>query len=375
MSLRGAASIIGIGELKPERRKPGRTGPGLAQEVAKLCIDDSGLLKEDVDGLITEIPFSNSCEFAEVLGIQPTWSHGVNMMGSSGPTTVALAAMAINAGLANNVLCLVTSGEFGGFGGGRGDAVGGQFPQWAGPFGPGPGANFWYALVANRYQHEFGLTDEERVAVAVAQRENAQANPEAAFYGTPATTDDILNSRMVANPLTLLECVMPTIGAAALMVSRPEAAEYSPHDPVYLLGVGHSMDRGVPGITYVDRMTKSPVEVSARAAYKMAGIGPQDMDIRLALRLLHDHGDHRVRGRRLRAQGRRRRIHRRERRHLQERRDRDQHPRRAALVRPAGHGRGDVARHGGRSPADGARARVARKRTSTTASSTAEVAD
>ena len=80
------------------------------------------------------------------------------------------------------------------------------------------------------------------MAVAVAQRENAQANPEAAFYGTPATADDILNSRMVANPLTLLECVMPTLGAAALMVSRPEAATTSPHDPVYILGVGHSTE-------------------------------------------------------------------------------------------------------------------------------------
>ena len=280
MSLRGAASIIGIGELKPERRKPGRTGPGLAQEAARLCIEDAGLLKEEVDGLITEIPFANTCEFAELLGIQPTWAHGVNMMGSSGPTSVAIAAMAVNAGLANNVLCLVTSGEAGGFGGGGGGGpVGNQTSQWAGPFGPGPGANFWYALVANRYKHEFGLTDEERVAIAVQQRENAQGNPEAAFYGTPATTDDILNSRMVANPLTLLECVMPTLGAAALMVSRPEAARSSPHGPVYILGVGHSMDRGVPGITYVDRMTKSPVEISARAAYKMAGVGPADMDI------------------------------------------------------------------------------------------------
>ena len=280
MSLRGAAAIIGIGELKPERRKPGRTGPGLAMEAARLCIQDAGLRREDVDGLITEIPFANACEFAEILGIQPTWSHGVNMMGSSGPTTIALAAMAVNAGLANNVLCLVTSGEEGGFGGGGGSQpLGGQFAQWAGPFGPGPGANFWYALVANRYQHEFGLTDEERVSIAVQQRENAQHNPEAAFYGTPATTEDILNSRMVANPLTLLECVMPTMGAAALMVSRPEAAKYAPHPPVYLLGAGHSTDRGVPGITYVDRMTKSPVEVSARNAYKMAGVGPQDMDI------------------------------------------------------------------------------------------------
>ena len=279
-TLRGAASIIGIGELKPERRKPGRTGPGLAAEAAKLCIEDAGLRKEDVDGLITEIPFQSAIDFAEDIGISPTWSHGVSMFGSSGATSIVLAAAAINAGLANNVLCLVTSGEAGGFGGGGPNApVGGQFVQFAGPYGPGPGANFWYALVANRYQHEYGLTDEERVAIAVQQRENAQANPEAAFYGTPATTEDILNSRMVANPLTLLECVMPTVGAAAVMVSRPEAAKYSPHPPVYLLGAGHSTDRGVPGIPYVDRSTKSPVEVSSRNAYKMAGVGPEDMDI------------------------------------------------------------------------------------------------
>ena len=280
MSLRGAASIIGIGELKPERRKPGRTGPGLAQEAARLCIEDAGLLKEEVDGLITEIPFANTCEFAELLGIQPTWAHGVNMMGSSGPTAVAIAAMAVNAGLANNVLCLVTSGEAGGFGGGGGGGpVGNQTSQWAGPFGPGPGANFWYALVANRYKHEFGLTDEERVAIAVQQRENAQGNPEAAFYGTPVTAEDVINSRMVADPLRLLECVMPCFGAAALMVSRPEAAKSSPHDPVYILGAGQSSDRGVPGIAYAERMTTSPMAVSARNAFSMAGLGPNDMDM------------------------------------------------------------------------------------------------
>ncbi len=109
MSLRGAASIIGIGELKPERRKPGRTGLGLAQEAARKCIRDSGLRKDQVDGLVTENQFANSVAFAEYLKIRPTWQHSINMMGSSGATGVTAAASAVNAGLANNVLVVVSS--------------------------------------------------------------------------------------------------------------------------------------------------------------------------------------------------------------------------------------------------------------------------
>ena len=55
MTLRGAASIIGLGELKPARRVPGRTTLGLAAEVAKQCIEDAGLHKDEVDGLILEV--------------------------------------------------------------------------------------------------------------------------------------------------------------------------------------------------------------------------------------------------------------------------------------------------------------------------------
>lgn len=277
-TLRGAASIIGIGELPPTRKKPGRTGMGLAVEVAKQCIEDSGLRKDEVDGLITEIPFGNPTEFAEYFGIRPSWLHSVNVMGASGAMTVALAAAAVNAGLANNVLCLVTSGELGGFGGGGAGAIGGHFKQWSAPYGQGPGANYEYALIAMRYQSLFGLTDQQRVSIAVQQRENAQKNPNAVFYGTPADTDDILNSRMIADPLRILECVMPCIGGAALMVSRPEAADYSPNNPVYVLGAGEASDRGVPGLAYAERMEVSPATVSARNAFKMAELRPQDMD-------------------------------------------------------------------------------------------------
>ncbi len=277
MSLRGAASIIGIGELKPERRKPGRTGMGLAQEAARKCIRDSGLRKDQIDGLITENQFANTVAFAEYLDIRPNWQHSINMMGSSGATAVSAAAAAVNAGLAEHVLVVVSSPDPNPGGGGAGGY--GEQRQYQDAHGPGPGANYEYALIAERYQYEYGLSDEDRVSIAVQQRVNAQGNPDAAFHGIEITTEDVINSRMVADPLRLLECVMPCFGSAAVIVSRAEAAKSSPHPPVYILGVGQSSDRGVPGIAYAERMTTSPVAVSARNAFKMAGLGPNDMDM------------------------------------------------------------------------------------------------
>ena len=278
MSLRGAASIIGIGELKPERRKPGRTGLGLAQEAARQCIRDSGLRKDQVDGLITETQYANTVALSEYLGIRPTWQHSINMMGSSGATGVAAASAAIKAGLASHVLVIASSPDPNPAAA-RGAGGYGEQSQYQDSYGPGPGANYEYALIAERYQYEYGLSDEDRVSIAVQQRVNAQGNPDAAFYGTEINADDVINSRMVADPLRLLECVMPCFGAAALMVSRPEAAKSSPHPPVYVLGAGQSSDRGVPGIAYAERMTTSPVEVSARLAFAMAGLGPNDMSM------------------------------------------------------------------------------------------------
>ena len=278
-TLRGAAAVTGFAELKPERRKPGRTAIGLAAELARDCVLDAGLTSGEVDGLITHIPFAHNIEFAEYLGLEPTWAHGVDQMGGSGAVRVGVAAAAVKAGLADNVLVVVCSSQWGGFGGGTESVPDGHGAQFVRPHGPGPGANYEYAQIATRYEHLYGLTDEERVAIAVQQRENAQGNPNAVFYGTPATADDILNSRMVADPLRLLECVMPCIGGAAVMVSRADAADYTPHDPVYLLGAGAATDRGVPGLAYAADMTTSPVKVSAKRAFDMAGLGPQDMDV------------------------------------------------------------------------------------------------
>ena len=117
MSLRGKAAIVGIGEIATERQYPGRTAYSLCTDAARLAIADAGLSKKDIDGLITSGEDVLPLDLAEYMGIQPSFTEGTTLMGASGAHSVALAAMAIDAGLASYVLCA--------FGATRDPAVGG----------------------------------------------------------------------------------------------------------------------------------------------------------------------------------------------------------------------------------------------------------
>ena len=99
----------------------------------------------------------------------------------------------------------------------QGEPVAGP-QQFEAPFGPGIIPN--YAMAARRHMYEFGTTQEQFAKMAVNQRFNALTNPNAVFQGQPITLEDVLNSRMVTDPLRLLECVMPCGGGAACIVDR-----------------------------------------------------------------------------------------------------------------------------------------------------------
>ena len=274
-SLKGKAAIIATGSVKPERKMPGRSGLGVAAEAAINAMKDAALSQNDIDGLITQVTGETPTALAEYLGMRPTWSSGVAMEGASGAASVTMAAMAINAGLAQTVLCVI-----------GGLAPGGDMatdssplhrPQFDNPFGPASGATGYYALIANRYKHEYGVTDAQRAQVAVQQRFNAQANPNAIFYGASISVDDVVNSRMISNPLRLLECVMPTGGAEAVIVTSADRAKDANNKPVYLLGAGMAVDR----LTLVNAtsLTTSPVAISAAKAFDMAELKPTDISM------------------------------------------------------------------------------------------------
>src|SRR5690348_13182621 len=103
MSLRGKTAIVGIGELPTRRAYPGRSMEGLCAQAARLAIEDAGLRKDDVEGLIVDGTNVTPSAMAEYLGLRPVFATGVSMQGATGATSVAVAASAISAGLCNNV--------------------------------------------------------------------------------------------------------------------------------------------------------------------------------------------------------------------------------------------------------------------------------
>jgi acetyl-CoA acetyltransferase len=281
MTLRRKAAIVGMGELPTRRTYPGGTTTSLCTEAARMAIADAGLRKEDVDGLITRGSDVSPMDLAEYMGLHVGFCEGVTQHGSSGALAVVAATAAIHAGLAHTILCV--------FGGTRAPAVRGFGPgvvrgmppaskgsAFEAPFGPAPRANIGYALMKRRHMYEFGTTQEPFAKMAVHQRFNALTNLNAVFQGQPITVEDVLNSRMVNDPLHWLECVMPCGGAAACLITSAERAKSWPHPPVFLLGAGAGV-RDHDTIWPSPRMTTTSVVISARKASEMAGYWPKDI--------------------------------------------------------------------------------------------------
>jgi acetyl-CoA C-acetyltransferase len=248
MSLKGKAAAIGIGELKPVKEPGDLTALGLMARVAAEAIADAGLEKKDIDGFLVGVPFSDPgmiypASAAEVLGLNLRMLNQVDIGGASPAGMIWRAAAAIDAGMCSAVLCIVA--DLNKTGDQRPPVVSVQ-REFEAPYG-NIGANCGYALIAHRHMHEYGTTARQMAKVAVDQRTNALKNPLATFNDKPLTVDDVLNSRMIVDPLHLYEIVSPVSGGAAIVVASPEVAK-----------------RAKP---------------AAENAFKMAGLQPKDMDM------------------------------------------------------------------------------------------------
>lgn len=278
MSLKGKAAAIGIGELKPAKEPGDLTALGLMAQVSAEAIADAGLEKRDIDGFLVGMPYSDPgmlypASAAEVLGLAPRMLNVVDIGGASPAGMIWRAAAAIDAGMCNAVLCLVA--DLNRAGDQRPPTVSVQ-REFESPYG-NIGANCGYALIARRHMYEFGTTAAQMAKVAVDQRKNALKNPLATFNEKELTIDEVLNSRMIVDPLHLYEIVSPVSGAAAVVVASPEIAKRSKHPPVWLLGAGEHANHST--ITYAPSLTESPIKAAAEAAFRMAGLKPADMDL------------------------------------------------------------------------------------------------
>lgn len=133
-----------------------------------------------------------------------------------------------------------------------------------------------YAMIARRHMYEYGTTREQLAEFSVINHQNASKNPKAQ-YPFEISVDKVLNSTMVADPLTLLDCSPVTDGAAAIVLCPAENAKKYTDTPIYVKASAQASDT----ITLHDRKditTIGSTKVAAKKAYEMAGVTTKDID-------------------------------------------------------------------------------------------------
>ncbi len=278
MSIRGSAAIVGIADT-PVGKLPDRTATDLCVDAALRAIADAGLELKDVDGLVTcnsmAQPHMYHAEaIAEHLQISPSYCATAAAGGGATFTVVYQAALAIAAGICEVVVISMADTLRTGLS--REQAMIMQassgHAQFETPYGATvPG---YYALAARAYMHEYGATAEDFAAVAVNARQHAVLNP-AAEMRQEITVADVLESRLIADPLRLLDCSLVSDGGAAVVLTSPERARSLPNAPVYLLGAGEG--RGHEHISQASSLTSSSAVMSGARAFESAGLKATDM--------------------------------------------------------------------------------------------------
>lgn len=277
--LRGFAAIAGVATYGCGEAK-GLTDMELLARAATAAVHDAGLKMSDIDGICTASASATmwAMPVIEYLGLRPSYIDGTMLGGSSFVAHLLPAIQALYFGQCNAVLVCYGSAQRSATFGRREVVASRRFldPQpYEMPYEPMLPLSA-YALVASRYMHEFGATRRDLAEVAVAARAWASMNPEA-FMRDPLTIEQVLDARMVSDPLSVRDCCPVTDGAGAYVLVRAERARDLPKKPVYVLGNGTAVwNRQVSSMA---NLTVTAATESGRAAYDMAGLSARDIDV------------------------------------------------------------------------------------------------
>ncbi|MGC3987410.1 MAG: acetyl-CoA acetyltransferase [Pseudorhodoferax sp.] len=272
---RGSCAIVGVAESDLGQVAAGMSPLDLMAQGITRALDDAGLALSDVDGLFGAATQSRMLTLAlrEYLGIDPRYGDSTYLGGSSFMSHVAHAQAAIEAGLCEVAVITYGSTQRSD---GRGNTRAPDVNPYETPFRPFLPSTA-YALAASRHMHEFGTRREHLAEIAVAAREWALLNP-AAWEKTPLSIEQVLSARMVSYPLTVRDCCLVTDGGGAIVMTSAARARDLRKPPAYVLGCGESASH--TAISNMEDLTRTAAQKSGRLAYAMAGLGPQDVDVR-----------------------------------------------------------------------------------------------
>ncbi len=276
--------IAGVGETE-QGKIPDKSSFHFLSLASKLAIEDAGIKKSDVDGLVTafslvEHTFMHCTTFADYFGMRPRFFSSVAVGGATAVWMVAEAAMAIASGQAEVVLCVRGDNTLSGISSSGMVALIREMchAEFEFPYGlTTPGG---YALAAQRYLHDFGATREHLAAVAVTMRKHA-ALKENAMNKEPLTVEEVINSRVIAEPLTKYDCSIISDGGAAFIVTtEAKAKELGIKNPLaYLWGMGQGYSHQYLTTLRDLNQIYNAINSSGQKAFQTAGIGPKDVDV------------------------------------------------------------------------------------------------
>lgn len=236
----------------------------------------AGLPWRRIDGLgVTSfgLPPDNVTTLSEHFGIEARWLFQGLYGGASGIINMLHAARAIQAGDVEVVACLTGDIFDTAAHNELIDGFNGPLRDYMAPYGFGA-ANGVFALHTRLYCEKYGTTREDFGALAVAQRKNAQKNPNALFHGKPLTLEDYLNARPIADPIALFDCVHPCAGADCVILTSETVAQDLNVPLVRILGGGEMHNYPANDIYSL----RGGWEAFRERMYDQAGFGPQDMD-------------------------------------------------------------------------------------------------
>lgn len=284
-NLKDKYAVVGVGQ-SPIGEVPTMDSISLLAVAMKEAIEDSGLTNRDVDGIICRGPdevYTHHQRMGNVLGINARFSTALTSGGASQCNAVALAALAIEAGMCDTVVCGYGRNTWSRTrkkkgtrqGSGRGIRLTGEAVEFGPEYGHF-GAAAQHAFGCRRHMHLYGTTKDQLGHIAVTFRKHASLNPLAQMH-EPITMEDYHKAPPVVEPFSRLDCSLNTDGAGAVVVTSAERAKDLKQRPVFVMGFGQK--NNTRGWYHGENMTKLGGKESAATAFHMAGITPNDVDM------------------------------------------------------------------------------------------------
>ena len=272
-------AVVGVYNTEQARVLEGHTSESITLQAIRGVLDEAGLKPSDIDGVSAggggRSGTFGSAHIMYLMGIAPGWR--AQGMDAHGISSILEAAGAIATGQCHTVLIAGGSASV--------YTERGSTAPWTRPgnefvasWGLFTAAEF--ALVAQRHMHLYGTKPEQIAKVAAVIRNNGHVNPSAVYFQRgPFTVQDILESRMVADPYHLLDCAMTSEGGSAIILTNSERAGDTKNKPISILG--GAKDHYGPSYHYPpawDLVGWAGREAS-RKAFGMAGLRPEDVDV------------------------------------------------------------------------------------------------